>query len=431
MDDDSNSGDYAAAYPVGNNEFVCARSCNGYELSRSLDFNNADDYDAAGWIPIRNFNATFDGNGRTISNLYLDVNLQSSQDNAGLFGSIGGSADIKNVGLLNADVSGVSYVGGLVGKTGVGYESSDDVVVAIQSRISHSYVTGAVQGTGNYIGGLVGENVGTVSDSHSTAAVSGASDSGGWVGGLVGYSTRGSARVNRYSSVSSAPEITKSYATGAVTGNSSVGGLVGVNHHPATITEGYAAGKVTGTHEYIGGLAGLNYGKVTKSYATGEVTGANYVGGLAGESQYGSQEDRATISSSYATGKVTATEQYGYVGGLVGRAGWYTSGYYGSYYYYSTISNSYAIGRVSGDEYAGGLVGYGLGRSGTTHFTLVSNSYWNLHSADDGVGGGDLDLQDAGKTPAELQAPTSRGGIYARWSAQELGTSEPAASTRP
>ena len=415
VDDDSNSDDYAAGYPVGSNESVCDRSCNGYELSQSLDFNNADDYGAAGWIPIRDFNAIFDGNDLTISNLYLDVNLQSSQDNAGLFGSIGGSAVIKNVGLLDADVSGVSYVGGLVGKTGVGYSISDDEVVAIQSRISHSHVTGAVQGTGNYIGGLVGENVGTVSDSHSTAAVSGASDSGGYVGGLVGSSIRYSVRINRYSSVSSAPEITKSYATGPVTGYGSVGGLVGVNHHPATITEGYAAGIVQGTGNYIGGLAGLNYGTVTKSYATGAVTGAKYVGGLAGESQYGSHEDRATIRSSYATGDVTATERYGYVGGLVGRAGYWSSGRYSSSYY-STISNSYAIGRVSGDEYAGGLVGYGAGRSGTTHYTLVAFSYWNLNSADDGVGSGDLVLQDAGKTPAELQAPTGRTGIYARWS---------------
>ena len=64
-------------------------------------------------------------------------------------------------------------------------------------------------------------------------------------------------------------------------------------------------------------------------------------------------------------------------------------------------------------------MGYGSGRSGTTHYTLVSNSYWNLHAADTGVGGGGLDLQDAGKTPSELQAPTGRVGIYARWRATD------------
>ena len=189
VDDIANSDDYAIGYPVGSNERVCDRNCTGYELSRSLDFSDAEDYGAAGWIPIRDFNTTFEGNGHTISNLYLDVNLQSNQDNAGLFGSVGGSAVIKNIGLLNVDVSGVRNVGGLVGQTGVERSMSNDEVVAVQSQISHSYVTGTVKGTGSYIGGLVGENVGTVSQSHSAADVSGG-DSGNTIGGLVGYSTQ-------------------------------------------------------------------------------------------------------------------------------------------------------------------------------------------------------------------------------------------------
>ena len=404
VDDSANSDDYAIGYPVGSNERVCDRNCNGYELSRSLDFNNADDYDAAGWIPIRDFNATLEGNGYTISNLYLDVNLQSNQDNAGLFGSVGGSAVIKNIGLLNADVSGVSNVGGLAGQTGVGWSRSNNEVVAIQSQISHSYVTGAVAGTGHHIGGLVGDNVGTVSQSYSTADVSG-SDISLYIGGLAGgnYGT-----------------VTQSYATGSVTGTSHVGGLVGNQGHPfrsvgrvgpwarGTVTESYAIGAVAGT-DSVGGLAGNNDGAILKSYATGAVAGTDSVGGLAGRSQsWEGLGTRATISSSYATGDVTGTLE---VGGLVGRAGVQRT--------YSTITGSYAIGRVNGDTNIGGLVGYGHGRSGTTHYTLVSNSYWNLHAADAGVGGGGLDLQDAGKTPAELQAPTGRAGIYARWSARD------------
>ena len=102
--------------PWAAGESVCDLSCNGYELSQPLDFDSADGYGAGGWIPIRGFNATFDGNGRTISNLYLDVDLQSSQDNAGLFGWIGANAVIKNIGLLDVEVSGAGNVGGLVGR---------------------------------------------------------------------------------------------------------------------------------------------------------------------------------------------------------------------------------------------------------------------------------------------------------------------------
>ena len=73
------------------------------------------------------------------------------------------------------------------------------------------YATGLVTGTGDFVGGLVGDNYsGTITDCYATGSVTGNWD----VGGLVG--------INQGS-------LTSCYATGSVTGTSFVGGLVGDN----------------------------------------------------------------------------------------------------------------------------------------------------------------------------------------------------------
>ena len=90
------SGDatkYGDAFPTSGTEAVCESACNGYELTRSLDFDNADSYASGavntawttgnGWDPIGDtFEATFDGNGNTISNLHIN---RMDTPNVGLF----------------------------------------------------------------------------------------------------------------------------------------------------------------------------------------------------------------------------------------------------------------------------------------------------------------------------------------------------------
>ena len=92
----------------------------------------------------------------------------------------------------------------------------------------------------------------------------------GWyVGGMVGYNNNGT--------------VSNCYATGTVTGDSRVGGLVGWND--GTVSNCYATGSVTGTGDYdVGGLVGCNeLATVSNCYATGNVTGTgSYVGGLVG-----------------------------------------------------------------------------------------------------------------------------------------------------
>jgi filamentous hemagglutinin family protein len=145
---------------------------------------------------------------------------------------------------------------------------------------------------------------------------------------------------------------------GSVRGNSYVGGLVGLNY--GTISHVYATSAVDGI-ESVGGLVGRNdFGTITKSYATGAVSGNRYVGGLVGL-------NNATISQAYATGAVSGSVD---VGGLVGLNN-------------ATISQAYATGAVSGSVDVGGLVGF-------NNVGTVSNSYWDSYSTGqaNGVGSG-------------------------------------------
>ena len=258
----------------------------GYELMNDLDFKNsstntadfsiwakgstASDPVAEGWDPIGYYNtfrdkipfsAIFEGNRHTISNLFID---RSSTSSVGLFGYVKeNSAELRNIGLLDVEVTGDSTVGGLVGW-------NDD-----EGTVSNSYATGSVTARIT-VGGLVGENEGDISGS---------------------------------------------YATGAVTGNNGVGGLVGATR-AGTVSNSYATGAVTGVDTNVGGLVGFNFlGTVSNSYATGAVTGDSGIGGLVGFN------DRGTVSNSYATGAVTSDSG---IGGLVGfnNRGTVTTSYY-------------------------------------------------------------------------------------------------------
>ena len=285
-----------------------------------------------GWAPILSFAAIFDGNDRTIRNLYIRATFRAT-GSIGLFGSITSARGrLRNIGLVDLSVRGGSVVGGLVGNAGA------------DTTITSSYATGSVSGTGNNVGGLVGQNSGNISSSYAAGSVMG---DGSYVGGLVG-----AAFVTT--------NITSSYATGSVSGaDNNVGGLVGgVVAGTTTITSSYATGPVSGTGDNVGGLVGNADANttITSSYTTGSVMGdGNNVGGLVGGVAAGTT---AIITSSYATGSVSGT---GSVGGLVGGVAGASRG---------NISSSYATGSVSGDgNWVGGLVGVSRGNISSSYAT--------------------------------------------------------------
>ena len=387
----------------------CTDGCRGYELTRDLDFKKTGSYASGavndkwtsgnGWLPIgvgNSFNATFEGNYRTITNLYINRS-GANQPEATRFSGFS-NGDITRTGLVDIEVRGEDRVGGLVGENVWG------------GKITNSYTTGLVS-SGEYgsVGGLIGYNSGSIAYSHATSRVSGG---GGYAGGLIGYNANGT--------------ITASYATGSVSGELA-GELVGSNH--GIILSSYATGKISSISgsgfDIAGGLAGSNSGTITSSYATGSVSSeAREAGGLVGN-------NGGYIASSYTTGGVSS-------GNVAGGFAAYNSpsGY---------IASSYSAGAVTGNL-AGGFVGQNIGSvkfsytistvrpSPNTDNTVlggfagtdnidgdgsrgeVSTGYWlkdeSLDIGDAGEGSAD---GIEGKTTAELQEPTGYTGIYAEW----------------
>jgi PKD repeat protein len=226
--------------------------------SNFLMTNDIDMTGVSTFTPIGNgttkFTGVFDGGGYAIQNLVIDL---PAQDYVGVFGYVSGaSAEIKNLGIQGSNVTGNNYVGGVAG-----YNYSG-------AKITSCHVIGIVTGIGRSVGGLIGNNYGTVTSCYATGSVI---SSDVYIGGLIGNSASGT--------------VTYCFASATVIGISNVGGLVGDSK--CAITSCYATGMVEGTggtQNNIGGLVGMNWsGTVTSCYAIGEVKGTgSFVGGLIG-----------------------------------------------------------------------------------------------------------------------------------------------------
>ena len=318
-----------------------------YVLMNDLD-EDTDGYEELvnteeGWEPIGEedleFVGTLDGNEHEINDLYID---RPNTDEVALFGYVDTGGEVRNVSVVDSDVSGRGWVGGLVGSN--------------NGTVLNSYSIGDVSGKA-MVGGLVGWNDGTVKKSYATGVVSGMR----WVGGLVGSNEGGT--------------VDNSYATGVVSGEYLVGGLVGESWY-GTVENSYATGEVSGEYRRVGGLVGSNNGMVSNSYATGNVSGDNdKVGGFIGS-------NRGSVENSYATGDVNGEDR---IGGLVGRSRGIVKnshatgtvsgestvgGLVGKNHFEGKVENSHATGNVSGESTVGGLVGW--------NEDMVENSYYNI-----------------------------------------------------
>jgi hypothetical protein len=275
-----------------------------------------------GWRPIGNdttaFTGTYDGAGHTISGLFIN---RPTQDYQGLFGATEG-AIIENLGMVDVDITGKDYVGGLAG------------TCTNNGNVESSYALGSVEGSYS-VGGLLGENNGcTIASSYASGSVSGSDIK---IGGLVGKNYSGT--------------INESSFSGEISGNSEVGGLVGENDNSGVISNSYTTGVVNGTGSDVGGLVGVNQsGEIRDSHSTNAVNGNRLVGGLVGYFHNG------VINRCYAMGEVDGNLDG--IGGLAGNV------------YFGNVNNSYAIGAVTGNTETGGLVGHIAHNTGS-----VDNSY--------------------------------------------------------
>jgi hypothetical protein len=255
---------------------------------------------------LGDFIGVFDGNGHIIRNAYMNIPCSY----IGLFSYVGSEGQIRNLGVVDVNVSGQDYVGGLV--------------VDSKGTVSNCYVIGAVNG-------------------------------GEWVSGLVGVNDTGST-------------ITACYASVTVTAHGFAGGLAGENY--GTITTSCSTTTISGV-SFVGGLVGQNDGNINACATSAVSNGYDDVGGLVGANDYG------TITACYATGAVTGNDYD--IGGLVGHN------------LYGTITACYATGAVVGNSSVGGLVGWDYQGS-------ISASFWDIETSGQTTSAG-----GEGKTTAEMK----------------------------
>jgi hypothetical protein len=236
--------------------------------------------------PIFSYNGffgTFDGQGHTIRNFNINgIDTSYSEGNsAGLF-VYTNSATIKNLHIEGGTVSGYNGVGGLIGW------AEDTDVENVTSSMT-------IEGQGNDIGGLIG-----------------------------GYQTNNPSH-----------HVTGSSATGEVSGETAVGGLIG---------------------EITGGSAGTF--TLEQSFATGNASSvADEVGGLIGSLNAEGWDDpevNITIQDVYAQGNAASTDGGGEAGGLIGEFYVYQDGAPT----HISLTRAYASGSASGAYDVGGLIGY-------------------------------------------------------------------------
>lgn len=243
------------------------------------------------------FTGMFDGQGHTIS--HVTVNAPEGE-NVGFFNVIKG-ATIRDLKLVDVEITGKTNVGGLVGSAQVQLDSND-LSKNVANLIGGCSVSGTVTGTKN-VGGLVGLNEGktdpqtlfsiasAVDKCAASVTVNGKEKTGGLVGKNGGT-------------------ITKSSSGGTVKGDTTTGGLVGDSS--GDIYDSHTSCTVAGS-SHTGGFMGFSDGAVKNCYSIGGVSGTDYTGGFAGVISRAEN----VVSAGQVT--IVGTPTQGYNGGFAGK----------------------------------------------------------------------------------------------------------------
>ncbi len=213
-----------------------------------LSFILTDDIDLAGeedlYIPY--FSGSFNGNGHVISNLTNSRGLEFTA-----FFGIANDAEIENLGLPNANLSGLSYTGGFAG-------------LDQGSNFTDCWCSGNIEATGMYIGGFTGKSAGSVIDccyfSGIITAGTGSTEIGGFSGNLDSiYGVR------------------NCFSRGQIICDESasrVGGFTGYFSSYNNLDKSYSAVSIPVTGETIGGFSGFGSGYyITNSFWDIDISG--------------------------------------------------------------------------------------------------------------------------------------------------------------
>ena len=235
--------------------------CAGYELTQSLTFPAETSSPYNPWTPIEGLDTVFNGQGHTLTNLRVNFNGW-----AGLFGSVGGTGRIRDVGLINANVTSTTVTSRAAGAL-AGNLDNDGVVETSYAQGGRIVTTGGGGSNNGWVGGLIGSaGRSTIRSSYSSATVDATQSSGISLGGLVG--TLNGAVID-------------SYAYGPVlntaSGNSS-GGLIGNGAADGSAENSYCNLAVGPQTACMGARSNFFTGNVTAQTAADLQTPTDYTG---------------------------------------------------------------------------------------------------------------------------------------------------------
>lgn len=198
------------------------RMTNDIDASATATWNDAgsDVGTLEGFAPIGDsaapFTGTFDGKGHVVR--LLTVN-RAERECVGLFGCVGSGGCVANMGVIGGRRIGYGRVGGLVGEN--------------RGTVMQVFAVGDTEGVWA-IGGLVGDNSGWVEDAYAQGTAEGLVEVGGW----VGYNGAG---------------LSRGFSSVVVAGEGAVGGLVGENW--GTVQDAYWNTEASGLAGSAGGTA--------------------------------------------------------------------------------------------------------------------------------------------------------------------------------
>ena len=309
---------------------ICAKVADGVA---SIDVSDETWQPMPANVKDAGYTGVFDGNGATIK-----LNVDKSEQNAGLFSIIGDGGEVKNV-TTEGNVIGRSYVGGICG-TNKGTISDCNNKANVTSRNSMAggiagycessgkiQFSGAMTNSGKInsngsIGGIVGECKGSIEGAGELQ------NTGVIDGGMYYQSTGGIAgKLGDAAALKVTGEVRN---TAEVSGATYTGGIVGClapsSGDPIQIQAGSIlnTGNVTGSYagNSIGGVIGYIPGKAEILAMTGDirntgaVKGPNTIGGVFG---YCTSTTVTAAGDIVNTGEVAGNPSGNEIGGIVGK----------------------------------------------------------------------------------------------------------------
>jgi hypothetical protein len=306
------------------------------------------------WIPISRPIGVFDGNGHTISGLYINMNVSTNGVGFVSYTGMGSSRDtftVKNLTIEGNIIlrSGLDEVGGIIAHIGCNVN-----IISCKSKVNITLERGC-----RYVGGIIG-----YADSHEARVINcinegniiGIENSSVGVGGIIGRGTGDHYIENCINK----GNITVTNRIGYPNDQNLVGGIVGMSR--CTIKNCINEGNITVTN-YAGGIvANDSSGTIENCINKGNITAINYAGGIAGVIS-----PPVYIENCINEGNITATNN---VGGIVG----YFSPYYYEYIY--TLNRNINIGLISGTTNYGAIIG-NIGNTESSFSDLLYTSINN------------------------------------------------------